>query len=73
MKRTRSRCPRCEGEGVLWVGEDEEGNDIELTVNEAYDIAFNGRLEDYALHEETCPDCDGTGQVTEEYFNFDGI
>lgn len=71
MKRTR--CPRCEGEGVLWVGEDEEGNDIELTVNEAYDIAFNGRLEDYALHEETCPDCSGKGYVTEEYFNFDGI
>ena len=68
----RSKCPRCEGEGVLWVGEDEEGNDIEFTVNEAYDIAFNGRLGD-ALHEETCPDCDGTGQVTEEYFNFDGI
>ena len=39
MKRTR--CPRCEGEGVLWVGEDEEGNDIELTVSDAYDIAFN--------------------------------
>lgn len=69
----RSKCPRCEGEGVLWVGEDEEGNDIELTVNEAYDIAFNGRLGDYAMHEETCPDCDGAGQVTEEYFNFDGI
>lgn len=65
----KSKCPRCEGEGVLWVGDDEEGNDIELTVNE-YDIAFNG---DYALHEETCPDCDGAGQVTEEYFNFDGI
>ena len=64
----RSKCPRCEGEGVLWVGEDEEGNDIEFTVNE-----FNGRLGDYALHEETCPDCDGTGQVTEEYCNFDGI
>ena len=69
----RSKCPRCEGEGVLWVGEDEEGNDIQLTVNEAYDFAFNGRLEDYTLYEETCPDCDGTGQVTEEYFNFDGI
>ena len=69
----RSKCPRCEGEGVLWVGEDEEGNDIELTVTRLMTSPLMERLEDYALYEETCPDCDGTGQVTEEYFNFDGI
>lgn len=71
MKTTR--CPRCGGEGVLWFGFDEDCNDIELTESEFGDIAFEGRLEDYALHEETCPDCSGKGYVTEEYFNFNGI
>lgn len=71
MKTTR--CPRCGGAGVLWFGFDEDCNDIELTESEFENIAFEGRVGDYALREDTCPDCGGTGQVTEEYFNFDGI
>lgn len=60
-------CPRCNGEGEIFTGYDEEGNRIEMTPDE-----YRKDEPEY-MYPDICPDCDGMGRVTEEYFNFMGI
>ena len=62
------RCPRCEGEGVILTGYDEDDNEVEMTCRE-----FEDADRKYDMTEDICPDCSGRGYVPKEYFNFDGI
>ena len=61
-------CPRCNGEGEIFTGY-VDGQRVEMTPDEYR----NAESDTDEMTADICPDCDGTGKVTEEYFNFMGI
>lgn len=68
MKVRWFTCPRCNGEGEIFTGYI-DGRRVEMTPDEYR----NADADTDEMTADICPDCDGTGKVTEEYFNFMGI
>lgn len=65
-------CPRCNGEGEILTGY-VDGQCVEMTPDEYRNAESDTDEMTDEMTPDICPDCDGTGKVTEEYFNFMGI